>query len=408
MEHRIERVFNGRARHLALAALILAGESGVGDHPPLLLRIAGQTLLERQVRQAHYFGAVHIVLLVSALPAAILAIIDRMKAEGISVDLARDAHDAADRFHPEEDILIFDGAIIIENQNIETVIQNKGSALITIKSDSAGPRFERIDADDCWAGIAKIDGGVLRETSAMLGDWVLGPTLLRRAVQQGAMRIALSQPTLGMLIRPQSQTEANDVGRSLVQAVHPTISGWFDRICLVPLSRALAPIAVKRNIKHSVLEISSISLYLLSIISIFVAPQPWPYVLYLLALIPAALAEVVRRITISGSIRFAKILQMRSAMLAAIVLVSAIMTPAGKYFMMGVVLALWFSVQWMQGKYLLAPATKVTSLWHSDAGALALILLVFGSAGHSFVGLGLCIVLMVAEPLWHMNKRLLP
>ncbi len=393
---------------MALAALILAGEGGVGDQPPLLLRIAGQTLLERQIRQAQYFGAVHIVLLVSALPAAILAIIDTMKGAGISVDLARDAHDAADRFHPEEDILIFDGAIIIENENIEAVIQNKGSALITIKSDGAATRFERIDADDCWAGIAKIDGGVLRETSAMLGDWVLGPTLLRRAVQQGATRIALSKPTLGTFIKPQSQAEAKNVGHFFVHAVRPTISGWFDRIFLAPLSRALASIIVQKNIKYFTLELLSILLYSLSIISIFFTPQPWSYALYLLAMIPAVLAETVRKITISGNTRLAKILQMRSAVLAAIVLVSAIMTPTGKNFMMGLVLALWFSVQWMQGKYFLAPTAKVASLWHSDSGALALILLVFAGFGTPFIGLGLCIALMVVEPLWKMNKRELP
>ena len=48
------------------------------------------------------------------------------------------------------------------------------------------PSFERIDSAHRWAGLARVDANMLGATAAMLGDWDLQSTLLRRAVQAGA------------------------------------------------------------------------------------------------------------------------------------------------------------------------------------------------------------------------------
>jgi hypothetical protein len=399
---------------LALAALILAGEGGVGEHPPLLLRIAGQTVLERQIRQAQLFGAVHTVLLVSALPAAILAIIDQLKADGVSVDLARDAHDASDRFHPDEDILVFDGAIVVENDLIELVIARSGAVIVTSQSDGAGKSegtsagFERIDATDYWAGIAKIGGGVLRETSAMLGDWVFGPTLLRCAVQQGAQRMPLPNSALELPIRPTSQEEASRLAIGFAHAVRPSHAGWFDHFVLSPVARALTPRLVQKNFKFKMLEIVSILLYLCSIIAGLGNYPLIAYSFFLVAMVPAQLSQIIRNLVVSGGLRVARLLQWRSAMLVLLILILAARAVKDGHYGMGLILALWYAVQWAQGKFLFAEIAKVTSVWRSDAGAQALILIASSLFSIPLVGLGVCIALTIADPLLMGNKRTRP
>src|SRR3546814_14345702 len=67
----------------------------------------------------------------------------------------------------------------------------KSPALLTRVDHLADDRFERIDADSRWAGLALLDGGTLRQTAAMLQDWDLQSTLLRRVVQAHARQIAV-------------------------------------------------------------------------------------------------------------------------------------------------------------------------------------------------------------------------
>ena len=55
--------------------------------------------------------------------------------------------------------------------------------------DEQHQAYERIDAGSRWAGVAMADARLLGSTAAMLGDWDLQSTLLRRAIQEGAPRI---------------------------------------------------------------------------------------------------------------------------------------------------------------------------------------------------------------------------
>ena len=46
-----------------------------------------------------------------------------------------------------------------------------------------------------WAGVALVDAHLLGSTAAMLGDWDLQSTLLRRAIQEGALRVPVADET---------------------------------------------------------------------------------------------------------------------------------------------------------------------------------------------------------------------
>ena len=58
--------------------------------------------------------------------------------------------------------------------------------ILTVPDDDAHDGFERIDATHRWAGLARLPAALVGATAAMIGDWDLQSTLLRRAVQSGA------------------------------------------------------------------------------------------------------------------------------------------------------------------------------------------------------------------------------
>ena len=149
-------------------------------------RLFGQPIVEFQCRIARQAGAGHFVILAERLPLALMTAVDRLRRDGILAEVVRSAHDAADHIHPEEQVLVLFGAVVPHPEDVTALARAPGPALITIPGGPGTDPAWRIDADANWAGIARLDGTQIRETSAMLGDWDFASTLLRRAAQQGA------------------------------------------------------------------------------------------------------------------------------------------------------------------------------------------------------------------------------
>ncbi len=176
-----------------LAALIAAvRDTEDGGGLIATLPVAGSTLVERQVRLAVAAGAAHVVVLIERLPAAFTAAIDRLRRDGIAVEVARSAADGADRFHPDERVLVFADGALASAPTIGRLAHLPAPALLTIGESGPVGAFERIDAATRWSGVALVSGEMLRRTVAMLGDWDLHSTLLRRAVGASARRLDIA------------------------------------------------------------------------------------------------------------------------------------------------------------------------------------------------------------------------
>lgn len=178
---------------MGLAALICAYRDAA-DAPGGLratLPLAGRTLVERQVRLAAAAGASPVVILVERLPAELAAAIDRMRSEGVGVIVARSAEDAADAVPEEDALLLFADGMLAQHGQVMRFAATRGPALLTVHAAGLDDRFERIDSETRWAGLALLDGNLLRRTAAKLQDWDLQSTILRRAVQEGARQVAV-------------------------------------------------------------------------------------------------------------------------------------------------------------------------------------------------------------------------
>ena len=75
-------------------------------------RSPARTLVEHQARLAAAAGAGPIILLVERMPAALTAAVDRLRRDGLRVEVARGLADAVDRIHPDEALLVLaDGCV---------------------------------------------------------------------------------------------------------------------------------------------------------------------------------------------------------------------------------------------------------------------------------------------------------
>ena len=201
---------------MALGALIGAYQEDDGGGLRALLPLAGRTLVEYQARCAAAAGAVPIVVIVERIPAALQEAFSRLRAEGIAVVCVSDGLDAATRFEAGTRILQIADGIAPDFADLTHLADFAEPAIATLPDDETHEAYERIDSVSRWAGIAIVDAGTLGSTAAMLGDWDLESTLLRRAVQAGARLVRLNGPGGGPLLAQNAEALAGFEKRLLI------------------------------------------------------------------------------------------------------------------------------------------------------------------------------------------------
>jgi len=181
---------------MALGALIGAYQEDDAGGLRALLPLAGRTLIEYQARCLAAAGAVPIVVLVERIPPALQEAFERLRGEGVAVVAVSEGSEAASRFEAGSQLVMLADGIAPDMGDLGRLLEEDDSAILTVPDDDEHSGFERIDGSHRWAGLAKVDSTMLGATAAMLGDWDLQSTLLRRAVQAGA-RLLPSSPDEG-------------------------------------------------------------------------------------------------------------------------------------------------------------------------------------------------------------------
>ncbi len=226
---------------MTLAALIAAYHEAdtPGGGLRATLPLAGRTLLERQARLAASAGADPIVVAVERVPPDLTAAIDRLRGQGLRLVVARSAAEAADAVHPDDRLLLVADGLIATDVHIGRLTELDGHTILTVPDVRVDDRFERIDADSRWAGLALLDGEMLKRTAARLGDWDLQSTLLRRAVQAGARQLSLrGEPADDLLTVAERAEDLAELQARIFQGAGAHRGDWVSRWLLGPLEQA--------------------------------------------------------------------------------------------------------------------------------------------------------------------------
>lgn len=234
---------------MTLAALIAAYHEADDGGLRATLQVAGRTLVERQVRLAVAVGAEPVVVVVERVTASLSAALDGVRAEGVTVVLARDAAEAAEAVHSNDRVLLVGDGLVAPEVVIARLVAQDGNAILVVPDLRVDDRYERIDAQSRWAGLALIDGEMLKQTAAMLSDWDLQSTLLRRAVQSGARQISVRGEAEDELpLVAEVSEDLVELEARIVAGAHVRRTDWVSRYLLGPVEQlatgALMPTSV--------------------------------------------------------------------------------------------------------------------------------------------------------------------
>ncbi|HEX6218623.1 MAG TPA: hypothetical protein VFZ35_05055 [Sphingomicrobium sp.] len=216
---------------MALGALIAAYQEDDSGGLRALLPLSGRTLIEYQVRCASATGAAPIVVMVERIPAALNEAFERLRAEGIPVLPVSDASEGATRFEPGSSIILIGDGVVPPAELLGQLAEEREPAVATVPDDELHAGFERIDASSRWAGVAMVDGRTLGATVSMLGDWDLQSTLLRRALQDGALQLPVA-PGVGEPLLAEGADDLADFEKHLFHASVGARDDWSSRYVL--------------------------------------------------------------------------------------------------------------------------------------------------------------------------------
>jgi len=219
---------------MAVGALIGAYQEDDSGGLRALLPLAGRTLLEYQVRCATAAGAAPIVVVVQHVPQALQDAFERLRLDAVAVFPVSDINEAVSRFEAGSAILLIGDGVAPPAELVASMAEEPEPAVATVPDDEAHEMFERIDAESRWAGVAVVDAHLLGSTAAMLGDWDLQSTLLRRTLQEGAVRLPVDGLG-GDPLLAESASDLQDFQRRLLIGSRGLRPDWVSRFLLPPV-----------------------------------------------------------------------------------------------------------------------------------------------------------------------------
>ena len=219
---------------MAVGGLIGAYQEDDSGGLRALLPLAGRTVVEYQVRCAAAAGAAPIVVVVERVPQMLQDAFERLRLDGIGVFPVSDVQEALARFEAGALILMIADGVVPPADLVGAVAAEPEPALATVPDDEPHELFERIDAQSRWAGVALVDSRLLGSTAAMLGDWDLQSTLLRRAVQEGALRLR-AEDLGGEPLLADAAADLEQFQRRLFAASRGLRPDWVSRYLLPPI-----------------------------------------------------------------------------------------------------------------------------------------------------------------------------
>ena len=219
---------------MAVGALIGAYQEDDSGRLRALLPLSGRTLIEYQVRCAAAAGAAPIVIVVERVPQALQDAVERLRLDGIAVFPVSDIGEAVSRFEAGSMILLIGDGVVPPSDLVARIADEPEPAVATVPDDESHAMFERIDGESRWAGVALVDAHLLGSTAAMLGDWDLQSTLLRRTLQEGAIRLGVGD-SAGEPLLADSADDLQDFQRRLFVASRGARPDWVSRFLLPPV-----------------------------------------------------------------------------------------------------------------------------------------------------------------------------
>jgi hypothetical protein len=214
-----------------------------------------------------------------------------LRIDGIGAFPVSDVNEAVSRFEPGSMILLIGDGVVPSADLVARIAEDAEPVVATVPDDEEHHAFERVDAEARWAGIGLVDAQLLGSTAAMLGDWDLQSTLLRRALQEGATRVSVAGDGEPVLVESAEQLEGFQ--QAMIAGSRVARTDWASRYVLPPVEEFATARLLEARIRPAWLIWTSLVLTLGAAFAFF---QGWPNLALVMLIVSTPLDLVAARL----------------------------------------------------------------------------------------------------------------
>ena len=255
---------------MPIAALLSATREAREPGVPLRATfwLAGRTLIERQARLAAAAGVKRVIIMVETVPGELAAAIERLRREGLDVATARNAQEAAAALPGGGRLIMMADGFVGARSHLDRLTAADRPALLTVADRGFDERYERIDGDTRWAGIALVDAELLRDAALMPSDWDVSSTLLRRAVQTGVklLPIATEREAAELAIVERREDFA-ELQRRMLSSIAWASPNWVSRYILAPIELLATRAIMTKDVTPTMIGSVAVALAALAVVA---------------------------------------------------------------------------------------------------------------------------------------------
>lgn len=232
------------------AALLSAATAlhGQDTDIPALLDIGGEPVIAHQIRVLRHFGINRFFIEVDQVPGALLAISDKIRASGVTIEFVRSPQELAQKLPANAMLFAMAEGVVADPKLLTEIMGNTMPFIATVDGRDENSHFERMDLNTRWAGLARFNRSTIASVANLPEGWSIASSLLRQAMQQGTMQQALKQVQLQdrKLCLVAAPADADEMTAKLLSARAEKVGGAVELNIFGSLAKWLAP-AIWRN-----------------------------------------------------------------------------------------------------------------------------------------------------------------
>lgn len=221
-----------------------------------LLQVAGQPLLLHQIQRLVAAEIRKFLVEVDVVSGAVIAVADRMKLSGISVEFIRSPADLQGRLGDGELLLVMSDGVVASDDLIAEMVSRPSASIVTLDGRKENDIFERIDLNSFWSGMALLDRRTVGAIASFPEGWSIGSSLLRQALQDAVVHRPLAQElvTSKLFRRVLTQDEAEGLTKELLIRRAHHADGFIEAHLFGPVAARFAPLVWKSPLVRRMVE----------------------------------------------------------------------------------------------------------------------------------------------------------
>ena len=235
-------------------ALISLSKDTPDDLGPIgLLPLFDGLIVDQQIQSVRRAGVDKIILISPTMKSAVLQYADMLQGQGVDVEIVRGGHDLIQFAAPENEVIFLGDGILPGPDLLSKLIESNDELILVAPESDQMEHFERIDQNDRWLGVTKLDATRLSGFIDLPEDWDVGSALLRGAVQSECLRETIEQSDFlhDEISNLTNEIDVFNYSRRHLRDGEKQRGNFLEKLFVWPITRAILPRLWKATAAHS-------------------------------------------------------------------------------------------------------------------------------------------------------------